>query len=342
VQGKKGYLAALLAQAGLAGAARSARYVMGRHIPILAYHRILEMGPEHEFLFDAELVSASPEQFRWQMEYLARHYDPITVSDLLDGIAGNRLPRRPVIVTFDDGFEDNYRVAYPILRKSGVPATFFVSTGYIGGPQTFWFDEVVYRIRSATGDRLVLPSVGLTLALGSGSRKEVAGVVLRRLKEVSDAQRRMALDELRVATPEGADVDGRAESRVMTWEQVEGMARGGMEIGSHTVTHPILSRVDRASVDHELRASREAIEGAVGRKVRALSYPVGGVAGFNEMVQEAAAASGYDMAVSYISGTNPLRSMQPYAMRRIHVERYVGRAGFAAMLAVPEVFALGR
>jgi peptidoglycan/xylan/chitin deacetylase (PgdA/CDA1 family) len=342
MRGKTALLAKWLSRLGLVGVTRAMRHALGRHLPVLAYHRIYDLDDEDQFPFDPELVSASVEEFRWQMVHLRRHYNPITFAEFLDAAkSGKRLPPRPVIVTFDDGFEDNYRLAFPILRELGVPATIFLATEYIGGNHTFWFDEVAFLVNSARSGSLRLDSVSLSLELGPDrvSRKIQLRTLLRRYKEVSNAERLAGIQELRERVGADRPIEAQAESRPMTWEHAREMAAGGIEFGSHTVTHPILSRVAPEGVTEELQQSKEAIERNLEKPVRTLSYPVGGVAGINPMVCQTAQDTGYEIAVSYISGTNRLAALNRYAMRRLHVERYVDRSGFAAMLAFPELFA---
>ena len=119
----------------------------GGRLRILAYHRVLDVPAAGDFPFDLELVSASTSAFRQQMAHLRAHWHPISLSAALDCIdAGRALPRRAVVVTFDDGFSDNYTNAYPILQEFAIPACIFVSTGFIDTQQTFWFDRLTQAI----------------------------------------------------------------------------------------------------------------------------------------------------------------------------------------------------
>src|SRR5579872_3996890 len=119
-------------------------------IPILAYHRIWDIRDEDGFPFDIELVSACIGEFQWQMEYVRRNFDPITFATLLKILDGEQsAPPKPIIITFDDGFEDNFQNAFPILSALDVPATIFLSTGYIGGERTFWYDRLAQLILRA-------------------------------------------------------------------------------------------------------------------------------------------------------------------------------------------------
>ncbi|MCD6505461.1 polysaccharide deacetylase family protein [Candidatus Poribacteria bacterium] len=118
---------------------------------VLVYHRICET---EGFMWDDDLVSASPQQFERQVRYIAERFTPITFEELgriLDG--RSPMPPRPVIVTFDDGYMDNYLQAFPILKRYGVPATFFIPVGFIGTRKVTWWDLKAFKRKNARQPR---------------------------------------------------------------------------------------------------------------------------------------------------------------------------------------------
>ena len=153
---------------------------------------------------------------------------------------------------------------------------------------------------------------------------------LQVLKELEPAAR---------AAPSSTD---RAQSAVMSWDEVRTMARSGMEFGSHTESHPILASIgDPAQLRQELEGSKAALERETGRPVTALAYPVGGRGAVNEAVLAATEAAGYRFAFTYLPGTNRLSASNRFALKRIPVERYTTRRMFAAALELPELM-IGR
>ncbi|HEY3967272.1 MAG TPA: polysaccharide deacetylase family protein [Planctomycetaceae bacterium] len=310
-------------------------------IPILAYHRIWDISDEDQFSFDVELVSAGIADFRWQMEYVRQNFDPITFETLLKIVDGEiSAPPRPIIVTFDDGFEDNYQHAFPVLSSLDIPATIFLSTGYINGDQTFWYDRLAHQILRAPERELNVTGLAgpLRLLADIPSRRQTIRSVLGELKRMPNERRLEALRIIEVELGSAADNLPATESRPMNWNQVREMARAGIEFGSHTVTHPILANLTDDDLRFELVESRRAIEEQIRKPVSVICYPVGGRTAFNDRVRQAAALAGYRLGISYLPGTNPLRGIDRYGMRRQHVERYTERPYFAAMLGLPEVF----
>jgi peptidoglycan/xylan/chitin deacetylase (PgdA/CDA1 family) len=338
---KKEYLAQGMAMTGLHGLCSFLRSLRPGELPILAYHRVCDIGDEAAFPFDPDLVSASCSAFAWQMQYLKDRYDPITFRTLLDSLDGKaRLPARPVIVTFDDGYDDNYLNAFPVLRSLGMPATIFVSTGYIGSGKPFWFDLVAHILHHAPVGTLTVPDLDMSLTLGAGvdSRRAAASRLVGALKRVSNARRLNILDQLERQYAGAMKTTEFRLSHPLDWNQIREMSAAGIEFSSHTVSHPILSRLDDDDLERELTDSRQRLEQELGKPAPVLAYPVGGPEEFNDKVVRAAGAAGYRLGVSYMPGVNRLAGMDRFRLRRQHVERYVSNAWFSGLLSLPEIF----
>lgn len=338
---KKAIVSKAMSSVGLPPVLTHLRSLYDDEITILAYHRILDIAGENDFPFDPELVSASPADFRWQMEYVRRHYTPISFRRLLDSLDGNdTLPPRPILITFDDGFDDNYRHAFPVLRSLDIPATIFISTGYIGQTRTFWFDWLYYLCnKSAVSSRAVrLGDKSFSLSRDPERRSGEISGLFGHAKTLPDEVLRESLSMLEKEHGTGYPENGFAASHPLNWDQVREMARHGIEFGSHTVTHPILANVSDAKLREELALSRSRIEQETGHPVAVICYPVGLEFAFNDKVIAMARATGYRLGVSYLPGVNSMKRMDRFRLKRLHVERYVDRDEFRAMLALPEIF----
>lgn len=335
--GKREWASQVYCRLGLNAAVRVWRARRACHIPILAYHRV--RSHSLTLPFDLELVSATPEQFRRQMQYVRRHYTSIAFADLVAHLdEGAPLPRNPILVTFDDGFIDNFGEAYPILLDTGVRATFFVSTGYVGQPGTFWFDEVCHMLLETDAVMVTLPGGPSVSLLDRPSRRAAGEAVLSAMKGVRNEIRLRWIEALREQTGVRLLERGHPDSSTMNWDQVREMVSGGMEIGSHTVTHPILSNLSGPQLDRELQEARETIARETGMVPVALAYPVGSPEMTTTTVREAVKRAGYGVAVAYYPGVNRLGSLDRYDLRRIAVERYVSDALFRSSISLPEFF----
>lgn len=310
---------------------------------ILAYHRIERLRPTASFPSDVELISSWEDEFAWQMEHVSKNYSTPSPSEVFDRIARNLpLPRRSVLVTFDDGFVDNFEIAFPILRKYQIPGIFFVSTGYIGTPDAFWFERVANAVTSTTASEVRIDSAGIHTKIPKdiNQRRAISATLLNKLKSMPDTKRREAVDEAVAVLSNDRSIVDAHSAVAMSWDQAREMAAGGMEFGSHTVTHPVLANIESDSMlSHELTDSKRRIEAELGLPVTALAYPVGGQRAFSDRVVTATQAAGYQVGLTYIRGVNATRALNPFKLRRIAVERYTSRPTFAASLAIPSVFA---
>ncbi len=338
--GRRERLATLCDRWRLLPLLRRARAGFRHDLRILAYHRIAPLIDADRFDFDVELLSADAEGFRAQMRHLRDSYTPLRFRDVLAlRDAGREPPRDAVIVTFDDGYDDNHDVALPILRELGVPATFFISTGHIDSNLPYAFDWVAHAILLAPVGRLQLhqPELGLDLGESRAARRAVVAKVLDRLKALDGRAQQDAMDAISSHCKVGP-ARPSANSRPMSWGQVRALHAAGMEVGSHGVQHRMLAKLDADGIEHELAVSRDRIAQETGQAPISLAYPVGGVDAYDERVIGIARRLGYRVACSYQPGVNPLVSADWHALRRIAVERDTSAAMFAARLAMPELF----
>lgn len=206
--------------------------------------------------------------FENMMEYLVENFRLVSVEALLDAIPTADGPKPLCIVTFDDGWHDNYVTAFPILKRLGVPATILLATSYIGTSKTFWVEQM----RSACNDGESLRRVRQRFAGALGKAGEAVRVdeVIEYLKHMPARQRQRELEEVLLPGGEGGEGD-----RMLTWEEVEQLEHAGISFGAHTVSHPLLCYEDEQTVEQELRESREQIESRLGTRVRCFAYPNG-------------------------------------------------------------------
>lgn len=337
--GRKDLLARMIGAMGLPAVLHSFN-VGGTDVPILAYHRVLDLPADIDtYPFNPELVSASVAGFAAQMRHVKRHMTPITFAQLRAALNGDEpLPPRPIIVSFDDGFDDNYRYAFPILRELQIPATFFIATGYIGSDESFWFERLCGLFVSSAPRAISLDVLAKRVTLGAtpALRREQALGLLQLVKHIRNADRLSMLEQIESQLGPTADLDRhQALSRALDWQQIGEMAAAGMEFGSHTVTHPVLTQISDQDLAWELIWSRRTLEQRLGRECAIFCYPMGLA---DARMEAAAEEAGYDFAVGYLPGVNTYGDMRRFLLRRLHVERYTSAPYFEAMLAMPSLF----
>lgn len=231
---------------------------------VLKYHSVLA-SPD-----PMRPGETTAEEFDAQMAVVAASLKSQTLGELIDGRRASA-KGNTVVVTFDDGYRDNHDVALPIMKKHGVRATFFVSTGYLEG-DAMWNDRLIEAMRSSVGRTVDLAEAGLgTVAVDT---LETAGRTVQRalaaIKRWPQQQRASFVD--RFVQVSGLSPKNRI---MMDAAEVAALARAGMEVGAHTVTHPILSTLSPEESWSEIAHSKEALERIVGREVRTFAYPNG-------------------------------------------------------------------
>ncbi len=315
---------------------RSAR----RDLTILAYHRITD-DKINDFPFDFELISADRDNFEYQVQHVKKHFNPITLEQLVLSLEGGiSLPDKPILITFDDGFDDNYYNAFPILKKYAVPATIFVSAGFVSTDKVLWFDEIAAIVKQTTEEYLMLDVVNEKFSLGSTleERELAAQNICEFLKRVPNKIRLEVLSLLKEAYSGILAETDLSKSKILSWEQIQEMNQSVISFGSHTMTHPILTNLNDDELEYELRQSKKVLESKLGATIDTFAYPNGGITDISHKIDDMLERLGYKVSFSYLPGTNPLPIKSKYRLKRIHVEHHINKSYFNWLLCFPGVF----
>jgi peptidoglycan/xylan/chitin deacetylase (PgdA/CDA1 family) len=223
-----------------------------------------------------------------------------------------------VLITFDDGYLDNYEVAFPILRSHGVQGVFFLATSMVGSCSIPWWDHIAFLMKTARQRRFSLHyPADLAVDLVENGMTRSLRDVLSLYKRPGNADPERFIRELKDAA-KGNDLPGTLR-RFLNWDEAREMIAGGMAIGSHTHSHTVLSQLGAAQQRHELAQSRALLREQLGMEADALAYPVGGTDSFSEQTQQFAKEAGYRAAFSFHGGTNLPGMTRPYDVKRIGV-----------------------
>jgi len=289
-----------------------------RSIIVLNYHRI---GNTDETRYDPGVFSATAEEFEWHIDYLKRHFEIATLDQVVAMVRGEAPVRSCVLITFDDGYRDNYEVAFPRLRAAGVPATFFLPTSFIGSDRLPWWDLIAFIVKNGrkSSIRMSYPHA-VEFDIESQGHKAVIANVLRAYKHPDMKDHDRFITDL-LASADSTLPREEAEVCYMNWQQAREMHEGGMAFGSHTHSHEILSKLAVEQQHEELRLSREIMERELNRQITALAYPVGGRNAFTDQTQDMARQSGYLAAFSFYGGFNVAGKIKPYDIQRFGVDQ---------------------
>ena len=279
----------------------------GQHLIILNYHR------------------AAGGNLRRQLLYLRRHYRIMHLEDALEEYylthkekkqRGDR--RIPLVLTFDDGYRDNYTHGFALARELQVPFTIFLVPGYIQSGEPFWWLEGERLVRCAQVDELTMEEHTYHLAQPEKRRALVQTIDFRLFHARSVAERESFLANTRKALGVPSSVIEEESALPLTWAQVREMEESGLvSFGAHTMRHPILGYLaDPAEVQQEVGECRRVLEQQLGHPVRTFAYPVGKPEHIGEEGLQAVKEAGYRWALTTIEEVNNPQT-DPYLLRRL-------------------------
>ena len=288
-------------------------------VTVLCYHRVVAYRtPSFEDL--VPVVTATPEDFTAQMKFIESQYNVIALDDLNHAVMHDApLPANPLLITFDDGYLDNYENAAPILKEFGFPAVIFLATSRMDQPTApFWWDRLARLFRRTNRTEATLPLLGYQEWASEAERNLLVNQFLPKLKALPRERLETTLNELQtvleVETVEGAPL-------FMNWQQVNEVIEQGISCQAHTVTHPIVARVSDEEAREEIAQSKAIIEQKTGQPVYAFAYPNGTLQDYRAIHLQHLQSSGIRLAFTLTPG--PMRydllKAHPLEIQRIYL-----------------------
>lgn len=298
---------------------------------VLLYHRVVEADERNGSMPE---MTISPSMFAKQMNHLRTYYHPVSVRVYLKaGKKNHAASKIKVMVTFDDGWQDNYEYAYPMLEKYNVPAIIFLVSDYVGTNRLFWPERlarILIKARSPEGSSIFLEKIESILSdllsPNQISLKEIVSnngfelqrktkVIIEKLKALSPDEVEHAI--VRMESVMGSAIGGDGSERaVLSISEAKKMANHIIEFGSHTCNHVLLDRMDQKTMREEVVASKMALEEKTGREIKVFAYPNGN---YNEEVIKEVKRAGYEAAFTTEFGVNTGRT-SPFELKRIRVD----------------------
>lgn len=293
------------------------RYWGMQRLTVLAYHRIIEW--QHPDFADYEpVVSATPTQFEEQMQFIKQHFNVISLQDLDNFVTkSTSLPSRPLLITFDDGYTDNYVHAYPILKKYGFPAVIFIVTSRMTDPTRLWWDRVAFAFHYTTFSKATIPLLGEHSFNSLSERRQVRQMLIDRLKILPENDKLATIGELERTL--GVKPDNTPQ--FINWDQVRELVANGVACQPHTVTHPIMTRIRIDEVQRQLAEAKATIEHETNQEAIAFAYPNGTPADYSAETMRVLRENGYRLAFTLTAGPMRAREVQahPLEIKRVYL-----------------------
>ena len=246
----------------------------------------------HSFSDSEKEGSVSKEHFEWQLQTIKKNYVPMSLIDLAELNENKKpIPKNVVVITIDDGYKNVFDYAFPLLKKYQVPATFFVTTNFIAQTDWLWPDKVKYLLGNTQTQETHIEFNGTKTELNFGAINHLCLNLEndKKLKFIEHLANRLTI-ALPVGPPD--------EFASCTWQQLEEMQSNGIEIGSHTLSHPSLGQVSHEQANLEIEHSLAVINTHLGTIPRTFCYPNGQPNDYNSNVIQMVDAAGYKAAVT--------------------------------------------
>lgn len=270
--------------------------------------------------------------FREQIDWLAQHFHIVSLAKIERLVREDAPPKEPLCaITFDDGYRNNFINAFPVLREKKVPATFFVTTGFVDTKSPLWPDRLEFAINKTQSASLAVtwPEGEKGYECATTAQKIAADAEIRgRLKRVSEEARDAILSSIIVQTK--ADLapvlSEHPDYAPLSWQEIREMSAAGMAIGAHTVSHPILSMIPAARQREEIRLSAERIRAEVGDCIH-FAYPNGQPGDWNQETKVVLRVAGFAAAwTTETRRVHPGRETDLFSLPRVALDAaHLGR-----------------
>lgn len=287
-----------------------------RAIKILCYHSV---GDEYGVPLG---LSVTEKNFENQIKFLTESYNIISLDEAVKIIRDKKeIPPRAIVITFDDGMRDNYTHVFNIVKRYNVPVTIFVTVNPIQGHEVLWTDYIIIGFNLFKDRKITLKTLGLEIPLNKYIQRQQAIVMLLdTAKKLSDEDRLELINDLQKQL--GLDLKSEVfQNRMLSTEMIKEMCDNGISFGSHTMTHPILTKISLQKLKYELVESKKALEVITGKPIKFFAYPNGTPEDFDEQVVQLLKKSGYEGAVSTICGSNDT-SCDLFSLKRLAIDEY--------------------
>jgi peptidoglycan/xylan/chitin deacetylase (PgdA/CDA1 family) len=249
----------------ICGGLKMIRYFTGKKPVVLMYHRILR---------DPKLPGIDPLVFEAQMVYLKKHFNVMNMKMFFQRLKDNNIPRNTAVITFDDGHQDFYTTAWPILRKYELPASLFITTEFVDKKCWLWPDLLRYLLLNAKVESLELVGLGY-FDLSYTKVLKTWNTLGDHCLTLPTAIRTQLISAIATQVKIEISSEPQAPFNAVSWSQLAEMHLQGLDIGSHSATHPILSSLSSDELQYELAASQKKITAELGFVAEGMCYPNG-------------------------------------------------------------------
>lgn len=238
-------------------------------VAVLTYHRICNKN------YDWSLNPLPVKSFKEHLKFLTDSYNIISLDDLVDLVIKREpIHEKTVVLTFDDGYKDNYTNAYPLLQKYEIPATIYLTSKLIGTGELVWADKVGYILYNSQEDQIKIDGLGEYDLSSKFEKYQTFFELKKKLVNLTELEKSSFIDKLvnlcqvEIPTDVGCEL-------MLSWDEVKEMNENNIDFGAHTINHPVLPKLTHEEAKWEIMESKKVLEENLQQEVNHFSYPYG-------------------------------------------------------------------
>jgi peptidoglycan/xylan/chitin deacetylase (PgdA/CDA1 family) len=306
------------------GLIKMLRHLGQNYAKILLFHSINDN--DSPFIKGTN-ASVSRDTFENYLKYISKNYQIISLQSLVHSLHQRRIPRRSVVLTFDDGFADNFHIAYPFLKRYRIPATIFLSTDCIQNKKPIWIQELYYLINKVGVQPIIntlytlsqnveIPPYIARIPLNKNSQKNIEEYMAYAITK--NARDQILLTLYRHFNIQRKKVFSKRKL-YLTWAQIQQMNKDAIVFGNHAASHTPLSTMSSVEQEDEIVRSKKLLEKHLDINFVPFSYPYGGRKDFTPVTKEIARTSGHSCILTAMPTLND-ENTSPYDLGRINID----------------------
>lgn len=282
------------------------------------YHRI---GDPEKSKFDPNVFSCDERTFEEHLRFYKENFDILTINELNElQKSRKKLVKKYALITFDDGYVDNYELAYPLLKKHKIPATFFIATDFIEKEKLPWWDEIAFLLKNCNQKTLQLENWKTPINLDRTAKNSNIKEVLQRIKADSSKQMDEKILSLKKVLNLPPNYTPPHKDLFMNWDMLKDMEKNGMTIGSQSCSHRIMSHLSIQEQFNEASNSKIILSRQLKNNIVCFAYPVGGNSSFTKVTEDILRKLKYTFGFSFVSGINRTINNHCFHLKRFSVD----------------------
>jgi len=330
--GKKELLASFLNKSG---SLRLVTKLVSTNLIIFNYHRIYTQPLLTQY--NEGVFAHSEDVFLAQMKWINNNFNIINEDELINILDGKvTLTGRNAMITFDDGYIDNYELAFPILQHLKIPATFFIACNQIEGITQPWWDQVSYLLKTSKNNKISFNGLEFHIRDNTQFVEDTINDVLRVFKNSPVVDVPELLNSLVSSCETPLPEQACLNKQFMSWTQIKEVSTKNISIGSHTMNHNTLANLSEDEQREELGQSKYVLESKIEKEINSVAYPVGGPTAFSKVTTQIAKDVGYKIGYSFINGYYQNADINRFEIKRVELAQNTSL--FKAQTILPSIF----